>query len=173
LLGRGLPLDEQGGSQMKHAGRVLWLAAGLVLGAAGAALYFAPAGSAEASNDRSEDYILCTGAVSITPRIPTDGIWLLDYRAGKLLATVIDRNVGKVAGWAEMDLVNEFGIPPKQNVHFLMTTGTVTNGQTALYLAETTTGKFGVYTMGPRLDGRPGVVIRRHDQLLFRQPLPN
>ena len=158
---------------MKGMGRMLWLAAGLVLGGAGSALYFASAGPAEASNDRYEDYILCTGAVSITPRIPTDGIWLLDYRAGKLLATVIDRNVGKIAGWAEIDLVNEFGIQPKQIVHFLMTTGSVTHGQTALYLAETTTGRFGVYTMGPRTDGQPAVVNRRHHQLLFRQAPAN
>ena len=43
-------------------------------------------------------------------------------------------------------------------------------GQAALYVAETTTGRFGVYTMGPRGDGAPGLVIRRHDQSLFRQP---
>ena len=29
-----------------------------------------------------------------------------------------------------------------------MTTGMITQGQAALYVAETTTGKFGVYTMG-------------------------
>jgi hypothetical protein len=157
---------------MKDLGRFVWLAAGLFLGVGAAVVYFAAARPAEAGNDRADDYILCTGAVSITARVPTDGVWLLDYRAGKLLATIIDRNAGKVAGWAEMDLVKEFAIPPKQNVHFLMTTGTVANGQTALYLAETTTGKFAVYTMGPRLDGVAGCVIRRHDQLLFRQPPP-
>jgi hypothetical protein len=155
---------------MKDLGRFVWLAAGLLLGAGAVSLYFASARPAEAGNDRTEDYILCTGAVSITPRIPTDGVWLLDYRAGKLLATIIDRNAGKVSGWAEMDLVKEFGIQPQQNVHFLMTTGSVANGQTALYLAETATGKFAVYTMGPRLDGLAGCVIRRHDQLLFRKP---
>lgn len=155
---------------MKDIGRLLWLVLGLVLGAGGVALYFTTAGPAEAANDRYDDFILCTGAVAVTPRVPTDGIWMLDYRAGKLLATVIDRNLGKIVGWAEMDLVNEFGVPPKQNVHFMMTTGSITNGQTALYLAETTTGKFAVYTMGPRGDGRAGVVIRRHDLRLFRQP---
>src|SRR5262249_8838316 len=76
--------------------------------------------------------------------------WLLDYRAGKLLGTVIDRNQGKIVGWAEVDLVTEFGVQPKQPVHFLMTTGMIAQGQAALYVAETTTGKFGVYTMGPR-----------------------
>jgi hypothetical protein len=154
-------------------GRWLWLAVGLLLGGGGAALYFAGLGPAEAYNDHSDDYILCTGQVSIYRRFHTDGIWLLDYRAGKLLATIVDNTSAKVVGWAEMDLVKEFGIQPKQSVHFMMTTGAVTSGQTALYLAETTTGKFGVYTMGPRLDGRPGVIIVRHDQLLFRQPPPN
>ena len=46
----------------------------------------------------------------------------------------------------------------------MMTTGTITNGQAALYVAETSTGKFGVYTMGPRPDSQPGLAIRRHDQ---------
>jgi hypothetical protein len=154
---------------MKVMGRLLWLAAGLALGGGGAALYFATATPAEAANDRFEDYVLCTGPVSLSHRVPSDGIWLLDYRAGKLLGTIVDRRQGRVLGWAEVDLVNEFAIPPRQNVHFLMTTGTVAEGQAALYLAETTTGKFGVYTMGPRLDGGAGVSIRRHDLLFFRK----
>jgi len=109
----------------------------------------------------------------VTARAPTDGVWLLDYRTGKLLGTVIDRAQGKIVGWAETDLVNEFGIPPRQNVHFLMTTGNIAQGQAALYVAETTTGKFGVYTMGPRVDGLPGVSIRRHDLVPFRQAKAN
>ena len=70
---------------------------------------------------------------------------------------------------SDLDLVSEFSIQPKQNVHFMMTTGTITAGQAALYVAETTTGKFGIYTMGPRPDGKAGVAIRRHDLVLFRQ----
>jgi hypothetical protein len=148
---------------------MFWLGVGLVLGVTGAAFYLAQARPAEASNDRFEDYILCTGPVAVAPRAPTDGIWLLDYRAGKLLGTVIDRLQGKIAGWAEVDLVKEFKIQPRQNVHFLMTTGSIAEGQAALYVAETSTGKMGVYTMGPRPDGRPGIAIRRHDVVLFRQ----
>ena len=154
---------------MKDSGRLLWLTTGLLLGAVGAALYFGGGMTARASNDRFEDYILCTGAVGITPRAPTDGIWLLDYRSGKLLGTVVDRTLGKISGWAEVDLVTEFNIPPRQNVHFLMTTGQIAQGQAALYVAETTTGKMGIYTMGPRPDGQAGVTIRRHDLAAFRQ----
>jgi len=36
------------------------------------------------------------------------------------------------------------GLVAQQDVHFMMTTGYVTQGQSALYLAETTTGQFGV-----------------------------
>ena len=155
---------------MKDSGRLLWLFTGILLGAAAAALYILPGRQAYAANDRFEDYVICTGAVGVTARAPTDGVWLLDYRSGKLLGTVIDRAQGKIVGWAETDLVTEFGIPPRQNVHFLMTTGQIAQGQAALYVAETTTGKFGVYTMGPRPDNRQGIAIRRHDLVLFRQP---
>ncbi len=111
-------------------------------------MFFGSARPAEAANDRFEDYILTTGPVALQPFVETDGVWLLDYRTGKLLATVIDRNVGKIISWAEVDLQQEFGIQPKQNVHFMMTTGSITRGQAAVYLAETTTGRMGVYSMG-------------------------
>lgn len=154
---------------MNDRGRLLWLGVGMVLGSVAVGFFFMQQKPVQAANDRFEDYIICTGPVAVTPRAPTDGVWLLDYRSGKLLGTVIDRTAGKLVGWAEVDLAQEFGIPPRQNVHFLMTTGTIAAGQAALYVAETTTGKFGVYTMGPRADGQPGVLIRRHDMVMFRQ----
>jgi hypothetical protein len=154
---------------MERIQRPLWIMMGFIAGLVGAVAYFGQAGRALAANDRYDDYIICTGAVQISPRLPMDGVWLLDYRNGKLLGTVIDRNVGKITGWAEADLVSEFGIAPRENVHFVMTTGNVAVGQAALYIAETTTGKFGVYTLGPRTDGQAGVVIQRHDITSFRQ----
>lgn len=157
---------------MKDGRRWLWLAAGLLVGVVGTVFYVGPQPRATAgNNDRYDDYILCTGSVASNPKAPTDGVWLLDYRAGKLLGTVVDRAAGKVVGWAELDLVTEFNLPPRQNVHFLMTTGQIGRGQSALYLAETTSGKFAVYTMGVRFDSgpQPQVYIRRHDLVLFRQ----
>jgi hypothetical protein len=158
---------------MKDSGRLFWLVVGLLLGGAGAGLVFMRPHEARANTDRYEDYVICTGAVGLNPRVPTDGVWLLDYRGGKLLGTVIDRTLGKIIGWAEVDLVTEFGLPPRQNVHFIMTTGSIAQGQAALYVAEVTTGKFGVYTMGQRPDGQPGVVIKRHDLVMFRQGQKN
>ncbi len=124
-----------------------------------------------ASTDRYQDYVMATGAVALNPKIQTDGVWLLDYKSGKLLGTVIDRTQGKIVGWAEVDLTTEFGLIAKADVHFMMTTGFVTQGQAALYLAETSTGQFGVYTMGPSPTGN-GLVIRRHDISKFRQQIP-
>jgi hypothetical protein len=155
---------------MKDVARFFWLMLGLVLGVVGCGLFFASSRPAQAANDRYEDFILCTGPVAVALNSQTDGVWVLDYRSGKLLGTVIDRSLGKIISWAEVDLVAEFAIQPRQNVHFMMTTGTITRGQAAVYVAETTTGRMGVYTMGVRPDGRPGVGIRRHDMTLFRQP---
>jgi len=154
---------------MTDRGRLSWMVVGMLLGGVLAGVWFSHRPRALAANDRYEDYILCTGAVATNPKIPTDGVWLLDYRAGKLLGTLIDRTKGKIVGWAEVDLVTEFGLPPRQNVHFMMTTGMIAHGQAALYVAETTSGKFAVYTMGIRPDGQPGVMIKRHDLVLFRQ----
>jgi len=154
---------------MTAIGRFGLLAAGAAAGVVAAMFYLGqPRPVGAASNDRYQDTIMATGAVSVNPRVQTDGVWVLDYKAGKLLGTVIDRNQGKIVGWAEVDLRTEFNLAAQQDVHFLMTTGYVTQGQSALYLAETATGQFGVYTMGPAASGS-GIVIRRHDMTKFRQ----
>ncbi len=154
---------------MKDWGRMLWLGLGLALGVAGTLIgYHADSRPALAFNDRAEDYIITTGSMTIGPNATVDGIWLLDYRAGKLLGTVVDKLSGRIHAWDEVDLVKEFNIPPKQNVHFMMTTGTTIRGHTPLYLAEINTGRFGIYGMTPRADG--GIMIRRFDANVFRRP---
>ncbi len=154
---------------MREYGRLLWLGMGILLGLGMTALSMRPSQTALASsNDRYEDYVLCTGAVAITPRSPLDGVWLLDYRKGKLQGTVIDRSLSKIIGWAEMDLVAEFGVQPRQDVHFLMTTGNIAQGQAALYVAEVNSGRLGVYTMGPAVSGKLPFTIYRHDLSTFR-----
>ena len=167
---------------MRDLGRVFWLGLGLALGIAATIWLRTAPPPVWAGNDRHEDYIMATGPITLGANVTSDGIWLLDYRAGKLLGTIVDKNLGKIVGWAEVDLVKEFQIPPKQNVHFMMTTGSQipsniiggkggsNSGNTALYLTEINTGRFGVYTMAPALDGRGSMMIRRHDATLFRQP---
>jgi hypothetical protein len=154
---------------MRTTGAILSGLVGVGLGVAATALYFGqPRPVGAAAVDRYQDYVMATGAVTVKPGVQTDGVWMLDYRSGKLLGTVIDRYQGKIVGWAEVDLTKQFEVPRLQDVHFMMTTGYITQGQSALYVAETNTGKFGVFTMGPGQNGS-GVVIRQHDMTTFRQ----
>jgi hypothetical protein len=153
---------------MKDLGRLFWLCIGLAVGGAGTAYFMHTPRQALAMNDRYEDYIISTGAVTLQQNVVADGIWLLDYRAGKLLATIVDPNFGKIKPWAQVDLVQEFNIAPKQNVHFMMTTGTTINGQTPLYITETVTGRFAVYTMAAPPLGRDRVFVRKHDVAIYR-----
>ena len=146
------------------------LAAAFFLGGIASQLVFDQRSYALSGDSRYQDFIMSTGRVLLpNQRKRTDGVWLLDYRTGKLLGTVIDRNLGKIIGWAEVDLLQEFRLTPRQDVHFMMTTGTITDGQSALYLAEVSTGQLGVYTMGAQPNGR-GVANRQHDLVYFRQP---
>lgn len=155
---------------MKSANQVVVLAVGIGLGVLGAMIFEGPANSLQARpNDRFEDYVMCTGACALNPRSPSEAVWLLDYKSGRLFGTVIDRMQSRITGWAEVDLTNEFEVSTKSNAHFLMTTGMIAAGQAALYVAEVSTGKFGVYTLGPDPNTATGVVIRRHDLSSFRR----
>src|SRR4051812_34448653 len=90
------------------------LAMGLFVGALAGSMMFGSPRPVLDGNDRQGEYILCTGMAGANPRSPLDGVWLLDYKTGKLLATVIDRAAGKTTGFAELDLVREFGLSPNQ-----------------------------------------------------------
>jgi hypothetical protein len=154
---------------MRGASHLFTVVIGTGLGACACLGFLSSPRPLAAGNDRHDNYIICTGASGVNPRSPLDGVWLLDYKQGKLLATLVDRTVGKMVGFSELDLIAEFGVAANQNVNFLMTTGTITTGQSALYLVETTTGKFGVYTLGPTTSNQAGVTILRHDLTSFRK----
>ena len=168
---------------MKWANNSLLLIVGVGLGVVGMVLYHGQTPTLNAySNDRYNDYLMATGPVAINARTETDGVWMIDHLTGKLLGTVIDKLTGKIVGWAEVDLAQEFGLVQeinnqfvvRQDVHFMMVTGYITRGQAALYVAETTTGRFGVYTMAAGVNGTT-VTIRRHDLTTFRRaehPVP-
>ena len=129
------------------------------------------------STDRHEDFVMTTGPVNQAftntnnqfLNAELDGLWVLDYKSGKLLASTINRQDGKMIGFGEVDLVKEFEIAPRANVHFMMTTGTVVKGQSVLYLIETSTGKLGVYSMmASDSAGSSRILIRRHDMTSIR-----
>src|SRR5206468_2486861 len=83
-----------------HSSRLLWLCAGIVLGGLGAFLTTGATRVAQAAtHDRYDDFIMCTGPASLFPGVSIDGLWLLDYKAGKLLGTIIDRQSGRITSW--------------------------------------------------------------------------
>lgn len=140
-------------------GSLVWLGVGLLLGVwlAGGRPQELRAGG----GDRSGESIVATGPIAIRfdegnkVQIPEDALYYLDYRAGKLKATVPTyRTSGSstrhLEAFAERDLVTDFGLDvdngPKP--HFLMTTGqlgTMGAGWAPLFVIETTTGKAAVY----------------------------
>jgi hypothetical protein len=157
-------------SKLGLGGSLIGGLVGLVLGW----YLFGQQRTAEAATDRYEDFALTTSTINAGQvNLYYDGLWMLDYKSGKLRCTVVNRNTGRLSSWAEVDLVSEFGLQPRTNVHFLMASGIMGRGTSALYLVETTSGKVGVYTMtlNPEF-GRtePGVLVRRMDMSNFRTP---
>lgn len=115
------------------------------------------------SADRAGECIVATGPVlqqydeTTKSPIPLDAIYYLDYKGGRLLATVpsyrADGTKTQILDtFAERDLVADFkldlggGARPR----FLMTTGSIgrySAGWAPLYVFETTTGQVAVYRM--------------------------
>jgi hypothetical protein len=111
--------------------------------------------------DRSGESIATTGPILIRydegnkVQIPLEALYILDYKAGRLLGTVPSlRQTAKTSrylgAFAERDLVADFKIDldngPKP--HFLMTTGslgTYSAGWAPLYVIENTTGQIAIY----------------------------
>jgi hypothetical protein len=138
--------------------------------------------------DRYDESILTAGPTFIRyneaskVQVAQDGLYFLDYRSGKLLATIptFRQSVGpaRVLGsFAERDLVADFKIDVEAGVrpHFLMTTGSMSTGSSnaygdggaPLFVFESTTRKVAVY----RLEQQSiGAVSRARLDLLEIQP---
>jgi hypothetical protein len=120
-------------------------------------------------SDRYGDYSLTSGPVAIqyNERTKTqatqDALYYLDWRAGRLLATVpVERQSVKgskmIEGFVERDLMVDFKFDTERgiNPHFLMTPGSLGaygEGWAPLYVFETTTKQVAVYKLQPQAIG--------------------
>jgi hypothetical protein len=111
--------------------------------------------------DRWGDSILTTGPVLVRynegtkVQLALDAIYYLDYKAGRLLATVpaFQQSFGPAKmldNFAERDLVADFKLDADNGPrpHFLMTTGalgTYNEGWSPLYVFESTTNQVAIY----------------------------
>jgi hypothetical protein len=140
---------------------VLVLLIGIILGLGLASFRAAPLHAS--AGDRSGEAIVATGPVHIRwdesakSAVPIDALYFLDYKGGRLLATVptFQQTTGTaqlIEPFSERDLVADFklDLDTGPRPRFLMTTGSLGSnnaGWAPLYVFETTTSQLGVYRM--------------------------
>jgi len=122
-----------------------------------------PAALHAGAGDRLGETIMTTGPVLVLydeatkSPIPLDAIYVLDYKAGRLLATVptyrqSTSSTTIIEAIVERDLAADFKLDLDTGPapHFLMTTGSLgryTAGWAPLYVLETTSKQLGVYRL--------------------------
>ena len=114
-----------------------------------------------AGGDRAGESILASGPVDVSYheglkiQIAQDAIYFLDWKAGKLYATVPSPkktgSANKIFGaMAERDLISDFEVEPGHAPHFLMTTAAVGSYDASgnrLFVFESTTRQVAVYSV--------------------------
>lgn len=124
--------------------------------------------------DRWDESVLTTGPTFVKYhegskiQVAQDAVYFLDYRAGKLIATVpsMQQLVGGsklLGGFVERDLVADFKLDLDRGArpHFLMTTGSMAGGTgntygdgwAPLFVFETTTRQVAVYKIQQQMIG--------------------
>jgi hypothetical protein len=147
------------------------LVLGLVLGWVLANLR--PAAIRASGGDRSGESIVTTGPILIRydegskVQVPLEALYILDYKAGKLLGTVpalhqTGRQSTYLGTIAERDLAADFKIDPDNGPkpHFLMTTGSLgsySGGWAPLYVYESSTSQIAMYRIHEQTVGTKGV----------------
>ncbi|WP_406699953.1 hypothetical protein V5E97_14015 [Singulisphaera sp. Ch08] len=120
-------------------------------------------------SDRAGESIVASGPVMLgyndgkKVQIPLEAIYYLDYKGGRLLATIpsFKQSIGSaklIDTFGERDLVADFklNLDSGQRPQFLMTTGslgTYSEGWAPLFVFETTTGQVAVYKVEQHMVG--------------------
>lgn len=118
--------------------------------------------------DRFGDYAVTTTAIamdydeSTKVQVPQEAVFFLDYRAGRLVATIpalkqTPTGTTVIDGFAERDLAADFKIEPGPGYHFVMTSGScgAKGGRwTPLFVFETTTRQVAAYRVESQTVGK-------------------
>jgi hypothetical protein len=153
--------------QGRRASGAIMLAVGVAVGWAASGLR-GPVVRA-GGGDRSGESIVATGPVYVgydegkKVQIPQEALYYLDYKSGRLLATVpsFRQSFGPAKlldSFAERDLVADFKLDLDAGARprFLMTTGSLgaySEGSAPLYVVETTTGQVAAYKVRQQVVG--------------------
>ncbi len=140
---------------------VVAVAGGVILGLLLGSLRPAPIRAS--AGDRYKESVVATGPVMVRfdegtkSAIPTDALYFLDYKGGRLLATIptyrqTNRSLSLIDAFEERNLVADFklDLDTGPSPRFLMTTGSLgayTEGWAPLYVFETTTNQVGIYRL--------------------------
>ncbi len=122
-----------------------------------------PAPLRASAGDRWGESVVATGPVMVRfdegtkSAIATDALYFLDYKGGRLLATIptyrqTTKSLNLIDTFEERNLIADFRLEldGSHDPHFLMTTGSLgayTEGWAPLYVFETTTNRVGVYRL--------------------------
>jgi len=132
------------------SGRAAWLGIGIVIGLViGVVLPHAPLHAT--ATDRQDTFAIATGVVD-------DGIeavYMLDFLTGDLRAAVLNPNTRTFSSTFHRPLGPDLKVEQGKNPRYLMVSGAVDLrgagggqfGNSALYVAELSSGNMGVYTL--------------------------
>jgi hypothetical protein len=159
----------------KHGNQsAVWLLIGLVAGLGVAGVFQAQPSFATAT-DHADEFAIATGPLNDGT---IEAVYLLDFKTGSLLGTVMSRQAGKFQAYYKRDLGPDFGLKAGQKPKFIMVTGLMqaTTSQVpighALYVAELNSGKINAYIMPYRGDVAGGTTAQALiplDSISFRQ----
>lgn len=135
----------------------VWLLTGLVLGL-GVALFLQGQPVQATATDHADDFSIATGHVTAD----LEAVYLLDFKTGSLLGTVMNKQTGKFQSFYKRELQADFGLTPRQKPKFIMVTGAMQSATAqvpihhVLYVAELNSGKLAAYGMPYRGETRQG-----------------
>jgi hypothetical protein len=143
--------------------RASLLLVGLIAGWSLSLVRPAPVRAGGGGGDRVGGTIMATGPVLVRydeatkAPIPLDALYILDYKGGRLLASLptfrqSTASTTIIESFVERDLAADFKVDLIRgpSPHFLMTTGSLgpyTAGWAPLYVIETTSNQIGVYRL--------------------------
>jgi len=99
-----------------------------------------------------ENWAIATGMIGNG----IEGLYFLDYLTGDLRAVLLNRRTARFSGFYQYNIQNDFNLTASKNPKFLMVTGLVEVprgrgptqiGNSAIYIAEATTGQVNAYAI--------------------------
>ena len=152
----------------------VWLLTGLILGI-GLVVFLQGHPVQATATDHHDEFAIATGHLTAD----LEGVYILDFKTGTLLGSVMNRQAGKFQNFYKRELAADFGLTGRVKPKFIMVTGAMQSALAqvpinhVLYVAELNSGKLQAYYMPYRGETRSGTTSEQLmplDATQFRQP---